>query len=83
MFKEYKYMEDIEILSGVNPESLTAEQKRKALRAVNIIKLKSSGKLKIGMCANGAPHRKFVPREEANLPTITLEGILVTMVIDE
>ena len=34
------------------------------------------------ICANGAPHQKFVPKEEAEFLTITLEGILVTMMID-
>ena len=34
------------------------------------------------MCANGAPHRKFVPREEARSPTISLEALISTMMID-
>ena len=37
--------------------------------------------MKRRMCANQAPHRKFVPREEEKLPEITLEGILGTMVV--
>ena len=82
MFKEYKYMEDLEVMSGAGPESLTAEQKRKPLREVNLIKLKSSGKLKGRICANGAPHHKFVPKEEAKSQIITMEGLLTTMVID-
>ena len=53
MFKEYKHMEDMEVLSGVNPYALTVEHKQKALRAVNLIKLKMSGKLKIRMCDKG------------------------------
>ena len=57
-----KYME---VLSGVDPDSLTVEQKRKVLREVNLIKLKRIGKLKGSMCANGSPHHKFLPREEA------------------
>ena len=65
-------MEGMEVISGVGPDSLTAEQKRKAFREVNLIKLKRSGKLKVGMCTNGVPHCKFVPREEEKLPTITL-----------
>ena len=61
IFKEYKQMEDMEVMNGVEPDSLTAEQKLKSLRVVNLIKLKSSGKLKGRMCANGEPHCKFVP----------------------
>ena len=34
------------------------------------------------MCANGAPHCKFLPREEEKSPTITLELLLTTTVID-
>ena len=75
-------MDAMEALSGVEPESLTAEQKQKSLRAVNLIKLKKSGNLKVRVCDNGAPYRKFVPREEAKSLTINLEGFLASMVID-
>ena len=34
------------------------------------------------MCANGAPHRKFVPREEARSPTLSLEAFIVSPTID-
>ena len=33
------------------------------------------------MCKNGAPHIKFVSREVANLPTITLEGLLGVILV--
>ena len=80
-FKDYKQMEDMEMLSGINPEPLTAEHKQKSLRAANIIKLKRSKKLKFRMCSNWAPRRKFVPREETKLPKTTLEGLLDAMVV--
>ena len=38
--------------------------------------------MKVRMCDNGSHHRKFVPREEAKSPTINLEGIMETIVID-
>ena len=74
-----KYME---VLSGVGPDSLTVEQKRKVLREVNLIKLKRIGKLKGSMCANGSPHHKFLPREESKSPAVTMEGLLAIMVTD-
>ena len=64
--------------------TLTLSQKnrsRKSLRTVNLIKPKGSGNLKGRMCASGSLQRKFVPREEANPPKISVEGILATMVI--
>lgn len=65
MFKEYKQMDDKSVLGVVDPDALTPEQKKKALKTVNLIKQKRDGKVKGRMCANGAPHRSFVPREEA------------------
>ena len=82
MVKEYKQMEDMNVLTAIDPMSLTMEQKRKALRAVNLIKQKRNFVIKGRMCANGAPHRKFVPREEARSPTISLEALIATMMID-
>ena len=67
---------------SVDHDSFTAEQKRKSLRAANLIKLKRSGKLKSSMCANGAVHQKCLAREEVKSLTITPEGILDTIVID-
>ena len=82
MFKEYKHMEDMKLMRGTDTDSLIAEQKRKELRAVNIIKLKRRGKSKGRMFANGEPHCKFIPRKEAKSPTINMEIILATTVID-
>ena len=72
LFKEYKPMEDMEVINSVYTYFLTAEQKQKSLREVNLIELKRSRKLKYRMCASGAPHHKFLPREESKLPKITL-----------
>ena len=72
MFKEYKHMEDMEVLSVIDPDSLTTEQKKKSLRSVNLIKLKRRGKLKVRMCDDEAPHCKFILREEAKLQMINM-----------
>ena len=70
------------MLIRVAPHPLTAEQKRKAVRKVNIIKLKRSGNLKGRMCDNGAPNHKSVTRKEEKSPAINMQGLLSTMVID-
>ena len=46
MFKEYKQLDNLNVLGDVNPESMTAAQKHKFLRAVNLIKIKRYGKIK-------------------------------------
>ena len=75
-------MDDMDVMSGVDPDSLTEEQKRKSLRAVNITKLKRSNKLNGRMCIDGAPKHKFVLTEEEIFRTITMEELLAAMVIE-
>ena len=58
--------------SGADLDSLKSEHKKKSLRVVNLIKPKRIGKLKVRMCANGAPHRNFLPRVEEKFRPITL-----------
>ena len=81
IFKEYKQMQDLKVLGGVDVDKLTYKDKKKALRAVNLIKLKRCGKVKGRMCANGAHQRKFILREEAKSPTVSLDGLLLTAMI--
>ena len=57
MYKEYIQLEDMKLMKGLNPGSLTRSQKRGALRAINSIKEKRRGKLKGRACADGQPQR--------------------------
>ena len=82
MFKEYKQLNDLTVLGRIDPKTLTAEQKRRALRAVNLIKLKRCGKVKGRTCADGSVQRKYVPREEASSPTLSLEAMMALLLIN-
>jgi len=72
----------MKVLDGVDPDKLISNQKRKALRAVNLIKQKRNGTVKRRMCENGAPHRKFVPREEGRSPTMSLKSLMALLMIN-
>ena len=82
MFKEYKQLDDLEVLGILNPDMLTHEQKRDALRAINLIKIKRDGNVKGRTCADGSSQRKYVPREEATSPTIALKSIMALLLIN-
>ena len=57
--------------------------KKKALEAVNLIKVKRCGKIKGRTCANGSRQRNFIKAEDNFAsPTASLEPILATLVID-
>ena len=57
MFKEYKQLDDMQVVVRVAHDKLTDEQKRNALNAVNLIKEKRCGKIKGRTCANGSTQR--------------------------
>jgi hypothetical protein len=82
MFKEYKQLDDLTVFGRLDPESLTHEQKHKALRAINLIKEKRCGKIKGRTCADGSTQRKYVPREEATSPTLSLEALMALLLIN-
>ena len=67
----------------INPDDLSDDDKKKALEAVNLIAEKRNGDLKGRTCANGKKQRKFVKEGEIlSSPTVSLESILLTLVID-
>ena len=57
MYKKYTKLEDMKVMGALNPDSLTRSQKNGALRAINSIKEKRSGKLKGRTCVDGRPQR--------------------------
>ena len=64
-------------------ESLTDEDKRQALDAVNLIKQKRCGKIKGRCAANGSRQKQYLKEDESVAsPTVSLEGLLGTFVID-
>ena len=74
-------MEYMSVLMTIYPDALTKGVKQRALRAMNLIKQKCTGSNKGRMCANGAPHWKFVPREEARSPNLSLEVLIMSLTI--
>ena len=88
LFKELKQL-DRGVLEGnpvvvpTDPDVLTPEEKKRALEAVNLIKEKRDGNIKGCTCANGKKQRRYVKQEEIiSSPTVSLEIILTTLIID-
>ena len=71
------------VVAPINPDTLTNDDKKKALEAVNLIAEKRNGDLKGRTCANGRKQRRFIkPGDIISSPTVSLESILLTLVID-
>ena len=82
IYKEYKQLNDLEVFEGADPDTLELVVKKKALNVINTIKEKRTGKIKGRSIADGRKQRGYVSKEESSSPTLTLEALVVTTLID-
>ena len=57
-------------------------QRQRALRLLQLIKLKRCGKVKGRTCADGRKQRNYISKEDAKSPTVTGEGLILSFVTD-
>ncbi len=87
MIKEFKQIHEWPmpgkpVVRPVDLRTLSLEQKKQVLEAVTLIKEKRSGMLKGRTCANGKKQRLFLKENESySSPTVSLEGLLASLVI--
>ena len=75
--KELQEMSTQEVFGGIDQDSLTYEQKRKALPVVLFLTLKYDGStIKSRACADRRLQRIWTEEQDASSPTITIEDIL-------
>lgn len=66
----------------IDPTLLPRKEKDEDLRAVKLIKYKRDGTIEGRTCINGKPQRKCIPKEEASSPSMGLESLIITLIID-
>ena len=71
--KEMQQLHDMETLLPRDPESLTREERIRALSSLIFLKEKSNGEVKGRTCVNGAPQRAYIRKEDAHSPTMMTE----------
>ena len=82
LFKEFAQLDDKAVFRGVMASSLTTKQKKGALSAINLIKLKRDNELKARTVANGKKHRHLYSKEQSTSPTISHDAMMVSLIID-
>ena len=88
MIKELKQLEEgpmpgKKVVTAINTETLSAEDKANLLNAVNIIKQKRDGTIKGRTCADGGKQKRYLGRDESVAsPTVSLESFFTNLVID-
>ena len=82
ILKEYAQLHDLDVFKPRHKSDLTEDQLRECLRLIILIKENRCGKIKGRACADGRPQRKTIPREEPTSPTVGLESLMMTLMVD-
>ena len=82
VFNEYAQLDNKDTFMPENANKLSLEQKREALNLITIVKEKRCGKVKGRACADGRKQRRYISKEEASSPTIQMESLFLSLLID-
>ena len=80
--QELQQLHDRRVMMPVEADSLSYADKKKALEYLMFLKEKKTGKIKGRGCADGRKQRVYTAKEEASSPTVSIESIMLTSVID-
>ena len=80
--KEMRQLHDRGVMVPVHKKCLTPEQRKEALAYLMFVKRKRCGKVKGCGCADGRQQRAYIAKEESTAPTVTMEAVFLTAVID-
>ena len=70
------------VVTEIDPDMLSDEEKGRALDAVNIIELKRDGRIKGRSCANGSKQKLYLKEfDSVASPTVSLEGLFTMLLI--
>ena len=75
-------LQQLHNLKVMEAKPLTPSKKWEALGYLMFLKRKRSGKVKARGCADGRPQHAYIPQEDARAPTVSMEAVFMTAVID-
>ena len=80
--KEMKQLHDREVLEPKDPNEMTREERRRALRYLMFLTKKRCGRIKGRGCADGRSQRDYTMKEDASAPTVFIESVMLSCVQD-
>ena len=82
LMAEFAQLEDMSVYESIDPRTLSKEQKRAALRAINLIKEKRDGRIKGRTVADGRSQRSLYDKSETASPTVATDALMLTIIVD-
>ena len=72
----------MKVMCALDPNRPTQSKKKVSAASNKLDFKKRCGKLKGRKCTYGRPQRCYIPKEDASLPTIYLEDLFTSLIID-
>ena len=79
---EFSQLEDLDVYEPLDAKKLTRQQKRAALRAINLIKEKRNGTIKGRTCADGSSQKGLYDKTETTSPTVSTDALMLTIILE-
>jgi hypothetical protein len=80
--KELKQLHDLKVIEPVDDNSLSTEDKSAALQYLMFLKQNRYGCIKGHGCADGRKQRIYMSKEDTSSPTVAIESVFLSCVID-
>ncbi len=80
--KEFSQINDKGAFRPRQFKSLTPDDRKKALRSITLVNEKRDGRIKGRTVADGRPQRKYYAPEDIHSPTVSTEGLFLSLGID-
>ena len=82
VMKELVQLHERGVLEPKSAKDLDVEQRKDALQYLMFLKQKRNGTIKGRGCADGRKQRAYTTKEEASSPTVAIESVMLSCVID-
>lgn len=82
VLKELQQLHDRKVLEPMDASQMSREEKRASLQYLMFLKKKRNGVIKGRGCADGRKQRVHTSKEEASSPTVAIEAVMLSCVID-
>eukprot|EP00978_Attheya_sp_CCMP212_P048586 scaffold546300_cov122-Attheya_sp.AAC.1 len=79
---ELKQLHDRKCLEPKSDDDMSEQDRERSLEYLMFLKKKSSGQIKGRGCADGRKQREYTTKEESSSPTVAIESVMLTSVID-
>ena len=83
LMNEFAQLEELNVYEPLDPNTISREQRKGALRAINLIKEKRCGRLKGRTVADGSTQKNLYDKSETASPTVATDALIMVSIVTD